>query len=57
MKKSDECGKIIYSLGFIGALVYFISTATGFWNGVWGVIQALLWPAFLIYELLKFLGV
>ena len=45
----------IYGLGFIGALVYYISTATGFWIGVWGVLKALVWPAFLVYELLKFL--
>ena len=41
----------IYGLGFIGSLVYYISTATGFWMGVWGVIKALLWPAFLVYKL------
>ena len=52
---SCSCGGV-YCVGFIGALVYYISTATGFWNGAWGVIKALLWPAFLVFELLKFLG-
>jgi hypothetical protein len=42
-------GGAVYGLGFIGALVYYIGSATGFWDGVWGVIQAILWPAFLIY--------
>lgn len=46
----------VYGLGFIGALIYYISTASGFWNGVWGVIKAMLWPAFLVYELMKYLG-
>lgn len=46
----------IYGLGFLGAAIYYITTATGFWNGVWGVIKALVWPAFLVYELFKFLG-
>ncbi|MFH2027800.1 MAG: hypothetical protein ABIJ08_01555 [Nanoarchaeota archaeon] len=46
----------IYGLGFIGAAVYYLSISTGFWNGLWGVVKAMLWPAFLIYELLKFLG-
>jgi len=46
----------IYGLGFIGALIYYISTATSFWGGVIGVLKALVWPAFLVYELLKFLG-
>ena len=45
----------IYGLGFIGALVYFIQTATSFWDGVWGVIQAVVWPAFLVWGLLDFL--
>ena len=44
-----------YFLGFIGAAVYYISTATGFWNGVLGVLKAIVWPAFLVYEALKFL--
>jgi len=50
------CGGAFYGLGFIGAAVYYISIATGFWNGVLGVLKALVWPAFLIFEALKFLG-
>jgi hypothetical protein len=50
------CGGGIYGLGFIGAAVYYISTATGFWMGVLGVLKALVWPAFLVYSALKFLG-
>ena len=42
----------VYGLGFIGALVYFIGTATSFWDGVWGVLQSLVWPAFFVYGLL-----
>jgi len=43
----------VYGLGFIGAAIYFISTATTFWIGVLGVLKAIVWPAFLVYELLK----
>ena len=50
------CGGAIYGLGLIGAAIYYISTATTFWVGVLGVLKALVWPAFLIYEALKFLG-
>jgi hypothetical protein len=46
----------IYGLGFIGAAIYYISTATNFWMGVLGFLKALVWPAFLVYEWLKFLG-
>jgi hypothetical protein len=45
-------GGAVYGLGFIGALVYFIQTATSFWDGVWGVLQSIVWPAFLVYGLL-----
>ena len=55
-KIGDSCkGGCSYFLAVIGAAVYYISTATGFWNGVWGVIKALVWPAFLVFELLKYL--
>ncbi|MBW2969978.1 hypothetical protein KY319_02530 [Candidatus Woesearchaeota archaeon] len=46
----------IYGLGFIGAAIYYITTATGFWNGVLGVLKAIVWPAFVVYGLMKFLG-
>ncbi|MDX1684422.1 MAG: hypothetical protein R3275_04250 [Saprospiraceae bacterium] len=46
----------IYGMGFIGALVYFISTATSLWTGVVGVVKSIFWPAFLIYEVLSHLG-
>jgi len=46
----------VYGVGLIGALIYYISTATGFWVGVLGVLKALVWPAFLVYEALKALG-
>lgn len=45
----------IYGLGVIGAAIYYISTATTFWIGVLGILKAIVWPAFLVYELLKYL--
>lgn len=48
-------GDAVYGLGLIGALIYFISTAGGFWIGVLGVLKALVWPAFMVYELFKLL--
>lgn len=56
MSMKSTCGSCSYFLGFLGAVVYYVSTATGFWNGVWGVIKAMAWPAFLIFEVLKFVG-
>jgi len=51
---SCGCGKggCIYGLGFIGAAIYYIQAATGFWGGVVGVLKAVVWPAFLVHKLL-----
>tara|TARA_Y100000310_G_C20300945_1_gene631749 strand:- start:376 stop:558 length:183 start_codon:yes stop_codon:yes gene_type:complete len=58
-KKVSCCGSggAAYGLGFVGAVVYYLSTATGFWNGILGILKALVWPAFLVYEVLKFVAV
>jgi len=57
-KKIGEHGpnSAVYGLGLIGALVYYISTSSGFWMGVVGVLKALVWPAFLVYELFKYIS-
>ena len=51
-KMKCKCGGGIYFLGFIGAAVYYIQQANGFWMGVLGFLKALVWPAFLVYKLL-----
>ena len=51
-KNMCGCGGGIYFLGFIGATVYYIQASTTFWQGVVGVLKALVWPAFLIHKLL-----
>ena len=54
--KPSTCGGGFYFLGSLGAAIYYISTATGFWMGVLGFLKAIVWPAFLVYGLLKSLG-
>ena len=49
-------GNAVYGLGLIGALVYYIVAADGFWSVILGILKALVWPAFLVYDLLTFLG-
>jgi hypothetical protein len=49
-------GGCFYFLGFIGALIYYISTAPTFWDAVIGFFKAIVWPAFLVYGLLAFIG-
>lgn len=46
----------VWCLGFLGAAVYYIQQANGFWDGVVGVLKALVWPALLVYEAMKLLG-
>lgn len=41
---------VVYGLGLIGALVWFWQQNEGFWPHVLGVLEAFVWPAFLIYE-------
>ncbi|MFH1972433.1 MAG: hypothetical protein ABIJ18_03055 [archaeon] len=53
---SHGCTGALYGLGFIGSAIYYVSTATGFWMGVLGILKSLVWPAFLVFEALKFLG-
>jgi hypothetical protein len=50
------CGGALYGLGFLGALYYYLTTATSLLGGILGVIKALLWPVFLVYGVLKYLG-
>jgi hypothetical protein len=67
MKKDEKCdchchhkkmggGSAVYCLGFIGAAVYFIGTAATFGIGVLGFLKAIVWPAFLVYAAMKYLG-
>jgi hypothetical protein len=49
-------GNAVYGLGLIGALVYYIGHADGFGVGVLGVLKAIVWPAFVVYELLGHLA-
>ena len=43
----------VYCLGLIGAAVYYVQTAEGFWMGALGIVKAFLWPAFFVYEMLR----
>jgi hypothetical protein len=59
MKKTVEkhgAAGAVYGFGLIGAAIYFISTASGFWMGVLGLLKAIVWPAFLVYKLFEFFG-
>jgi hypothetical protein len=46
-------GGLVYGLGLIGALVWFWKQADGFGDHVLGVLQALVWPAYLVYDVFQ----
>jgi hypothetical protein len=48
----QQAGGAVYGLGLIGAAVYYIQQADGLGSGLFGLIKAVLWPAFLVYRLL-----
>ena len=55
MKCGGSSGGAVYCLGVIGAAIYYTQHSVGFWAAVVGVLKALVWPAFLVYNLLGFL--
>ncbi len=52
--QSSPCNAV-YGLGFIGAVIFYIGTATSFWMGVVGFLKAIVWPIFLVHMALQFL--
>lgn len=57
-EKKYKCSRpsCFYGLGFFGSAAYYISTAAGFWMGALGVLKAMVWPAFLVFEAFSKLG-
>ena len=51
--RSGGSGGAVYGLGLIGALVWFWKQADSPEEHVLGVLKAIVWPAFLVYEAFK----
>ncbi|HJM04202.1 MAG TPA: hypothetical protein QF549_01015 [Candidatus Saccharimonadaceae bacterium] len=44
-------------LAYIGAAIYFISQSSGgFWEVILGLLQAAVWPVYVIFHVLLLLG-
>lgn len=54
--KNQASSGAFYGLGIIGAAIYFISTATGFWMGALGILKAFVWPVYFVYYAFKHFG-
>lgn len=63
---SDSRGRVIvrdgswgffFLLAYIGAAIYFVSVSNGsFWGVVLGLLEAIVWPAYVVYHVLVLLG-
>jgi hypothetical protein len=49
-------GGAIYGLGLVGAAFYYLQHATSLTEGFVGLLKALVWPAFLIYQAMSSLA-
>ena len=56
MSASAGGGGALYGLGWLGAVVFYLQQASNFGEGLLGLLKSFLWPAFLVYDLLHFLG-
>jgi len=49
---------LIFFMGYIGAAIYFIQISSGtFWGVILGLLQAAIWPVYVMYHVLHLLGV
>lgn len=53
--RQGGASEAVYGLGVVGAWIYFLGHATTFWIGVLGFLKGLVWPALIVFEVLKYL--
>ena len=49
-------GNAAYILAMIGAAVYYVQQASGGGQIIIGLLKALVWPAFIVHDVLKYIG-
>lgn len=47
----------IFFTAYIGAVVYFFQTEPHFWGFILALLKALVWPAYVVFEVLAAFGV
>ncbi len=47
----------VYFLTIIGAVVYFVQQSAGFWGFILAVLKGIVWPAFVVHEVLGLLNI
>lgn len=48
-------GDAVYAFGIIGAMVFYIQEASGVVAVLIAILKAFVWPAFFVYDVLKFI--
>ena len=55
--ESNGTWGVFFLLAYIGAAIYFVSASEGsFWGVILGLLQAMVWPVYVIYHVLVLLG-
>lgn len=53
----DGTWGFFFLLAYIGAAIYFVSESDGsFWGVIVGLLQAIAWPAYVLYNALVLIG-
>lgn len=48
----------VFFLAYVGAAIYFVSHSDGsFWGVILGLLQAIIWPVYVVYKTLDLLAV
>ncbi len=56
VKYGGSSGDAVYGIGLIGAWVFYLSSAKSWQEGVIGFFKGIVWPAFMVYGLFKYLA-
>lgn len=47
----------VFLLAYIGAAIYFVSHSDGsFWGVILGLLQAIVWPVYVVFHVLQSIG-
>ena len=56
INEGGPAGFVLF-LAWIGALVYFVQQSEGFGGFIVSILKACVWPAYVLYEVLKLLNI
>ena len=52
---SGGMSEFVFFAAWIGAVVYFVEKASGFWGVIVGFLKACVWPAYVVHHVLGLL--